>query len=55
MSPHLARSNGKNCAGQTIQIPSGGTYTITLGLNQDHRDGVTFLELVRLGSLCWCQ
>jgi hypothetical protein len=29
--------------GQTIRVPGGGSYTITLDLNQDHRDGVNFL------------
>ena len=30
-------------AGQSIRVPSGGSYGITLDFNQDHRDGVNFL------------
>jgi hypothetical protein len=29
--------------GQTIRVPGGGSYTITLDFSQDHRDGVDFL------------
>lgn len=29
--------------GQTIRIPGSGSYSITLDLNQDHRDGAHFL------------
>ena len=30
-------------AGQSIRVPGGGSYGITLDFNQDHRDGVDFL------------
>ena len=30
-------------AGQTVVLPGGGSYTITLDFSQDHRDGVDFL------------
>src|SRR5262249_12030163 len=29
--------------GQTIAVPAGGSYTVTLNASQDHRDGLDFL------------